>query len=119
MNQEPSQDNKEDMEERHYVDTWDLDTVEFEISFVPWPLRWDAAKRILSWAIEPGYPPEEAEVWEGALALVRDEILEKSHTHVQVAQAIHKAFPLDKKLAEKGVKVVKYSECYLPKGYIH
>lgn len=117
MNEEHQQ--RKESQELQYVDTWDLDTVEFQISFVPWPLRWDAAKRILTWAIDPGYPAEEAEVWEEALALVRDAILEKSHTHVQVAQAIYKAFPLDKLLAEKGVMIVKYSECYMPKGYIH
>jgi len=117
MNEEPEQ--REGIEELEYVDTWDMDTVEFEISMVPWPLRWDAEKKILTWANDPGYPAEEAEVWNEALAFVRRQILEKSHTHVQVAQAIHKAFPLDKLLAERGVTIVKHSEHYLPKGWIH
>jgi hypothetical protein len=117
MNEDPGQ--EKDSGERYLVDTWDLDTVEFEISMAPWPLRWDAAKRILTWANDPEYPPELAEGLAEVLDFVRGEILKKSHTHVQVAQAIYKAFPLDQLLAEKGVRIVKYSECYLPKGYIH
>jgi len=116
MNEEHNQENEEEV---YLVDTWDMDTVEFEISLVPWPLRWDAKERILTWAVDPGYPSEDAAAWAEVLDHIRQSILGKSHTHVQVAQAIYKAFPLDTLLKEKGVRVVKQHECYMPKGWKH
>jgi hypothetical protein len=116
MNSEPDSEAAKE-QELQYVDSWDMDTVEFEISMVPWPLRWDAAEKVLTWASTPEYPPEDTEAWTEVLDFVRGEILEKSHTHVQVAQAIHKAFPTDDTLATKGVKVVKRYKLHLPKGW--
>ena len=118
MNEEQAE-KDEEKEELYLVDTWDMDTVEFEIAMVPWRLRWDARKRILTWATDPGYPEEDAGTWSRVLDFIRGEILEKSHTHVQVAEAIYKAFPLDSVLTEKGVELVKEHECYMPKGWKH
>jgi hypothetical protein len=107
-----------DGEELQYVDTWDLDTVEFEMCLAPWPLRWDASKKALTWATDPGYPAEETEGWNEILDYVRECILKRSQTHMQVEQVIYRAFPTDPVLAEKGVRIVKYHEAYIPKGSV-